>query len=85
MATFSITRRTCQQISHEVVTAAMKVHTELGAGLLESAYLACLKFELEAAGLHAATQVPLPVVYRGVKLDIGYRMILWLRIPSSSR
>jgi hypothetical protein len=81
MATFSITRRTCQQISHEVVTAAMKVHTELGAGLLESAYLACLKFELEAAGLHAATQVPLPA--SNLILVIGW--ILWLRIPSSSK
>lgn len=54
----------------------MKVHTELGAGLLESAYQACLHHELQQAGIRAACQVGLPVVYRGVKLEIGYLMDL---------
>jgi len=54
----------------------MKVHSELGAGLLESAYSACLQFELSQAGFHSTAQMGLPVVYRGVKLDLGYRMDL---------
>jgi len=54
----------------------MRVHTELGAGLLESSYAACLQYELKQAGYHCAAQVGLPVVYRGVRLDLGYRMDL---------
>ncbi len=54
----------------------MRVHSELGAGLLESAYLACLHDELREAGIQSACQVGLPVVYRGVRLEIGYRMDL---------
>jgi GxxExxY protein len=67
---------TAQQVSHTVITSAMKVHTELGPGLLESTYTACLQFELGRAGGQAATQVGLPVVYRGVKLELGYRIDL---------
>lgn len=54
----------------------MRVHSELGAGLLESTYQACLHYELQAAGFQCACQVTLPVVYRGVKLEIGYRIDL---------
>ena len=54
----------------------MRVHSELGPGLLESAYNACLQFELNNAGFSSAAQVGLPVVYRGIKLDLGYRMDL---------
>ena len=67
---------TAQQVSHAVITAAMKVHSELGAGLLESTYTACLQYELGDAGFKSLAQVGLPVVYRGVKLDLGYRMDL---------
>jgi GxxExxY protein len=52
------------------------VHTELGPGLLESAYPACLKYELKNDGYNSSVQVGLPVVYRGVKLDLGYRIDL---------
>ena len=76
MATAPSFRITAQQVSHAVVTAAMKVHTELGAGLLESTYTACLQYELMDAGFRSAIQVGLPVVYRGVKLELGYRMDL---------
>jgi GxxExxY protein len=76
MATVPFPRFTAHNVSHAVVTAAMRVHTELGAGLLESTYSACLQFELETAGFRAASQVGLPVVYRGVKLDLGYRIDL---------
>jgi GxxExxY protein len=54
----------------------MRVHTELGPGLLESTYTACLQYELSRAGVQSATQVGLPVVYCGVKLELGYRIDL---------
>ncbi len=69
-------RHTANEISHAIITAAMRVHTALGPGLLESTYTCCLQHELRKAGLRAATQVPLPVVYDGVKLELGYRIDL---------
>lgn len=62
--------------SGRVVDAAMKVHAALGPGLLESAYEACLAHELRSRGLHVATQVPLPVVYAGTRIDVGFRVAL---------
>ncbi len=76
MATSPLRRIDAQQVSHAIITAAMRVHTELGAGLLESAYTACLQHELRENECGASAQVGLPVVYRGVKLDLGYRMDL---------
>jgi GxxExxY protein len=76
MATSPITRITAQQVSHAIITAAMRVHTELGPGLLESTYTACLQHELRKAGFQSLTQVGLPVIYDGVKLDLGYRIDL---------
>jgi len=76
MATAPIARISAQQVSHAIITAAMKVHTELGPGLLESTYTACLQYELMQAGFRSAAQVGLPVVYRQVKLELGYRMDL---------
>jgi GxxExxY protein len=74
--TLAASRKSAQQVSHAVITAAMRVHTELGAGLLESTYAACLRYELQNAGYESALQVGLPVVYREVKLELGYRMDL---------
>ena len=54
----------------------MAVHTALGPGLLESTYEACLAFELQNRGIAIRTQVPLPVVYQGQRLEIGYRIDL---------
>jgi GxxExxY protein len=76
VASNPIRRRTANEVSHEIITAAMKVHTALGPGLLESTYQACLQHELGKAGIHSESQVPLPVVYEGVKLDLGYRIDL---------
>jgi GxxExxY protein len=59
-----------------VIAAAMKVHSVLGPGLLESAYQACLAHEIRRRGLEVATEVPLPVVYQGQKLEVGYRIDL---------
>ena len=76
MATVPIRQLTAQQVSHAVITAGMKVHTELGPGLLESTYTACLQYELARAGVQSAAQVGLPVVYCGVRLELGYRIDL---------
>jgi GxxExxY protein len=76
MATVTFNRNATQEISHAVITAAMRVHSELGPGLLESTYTACLQHELRKAGLRSDVQVGLPVVYDGVKLDLGYRIDL---------
>ncbi|NTV50980.1 MAG: GxxExxY protein [Geobacteraceae bacterium] len=62
--------------SRDIVDAAMKVHSALGPGLLESAYEACLKHELSKQGLSVASQVVLPVQYDGVAIDAGYRIDL---------
>ncbi|HEX8811580.1 MAG TPA: GxxExxY protein [Terracidiphilus sp.] len=62
------------QISGAIVDSAMKVHSALGPGLLESVYLACLVHELNQRGYRTAVQVPLPVVYDGVRLDLGFRL-----------
>ena len=64
------------QVTEKIIGAAIEVHRALGPGLLESAYEACLAFELSDRGLKVETQKPLPVVYRGVKLDCGYRLDL---------
>src|SRR3979490_1558372 len=62
------------QVSGAVVDSAMRVHSLLGPGLLESAYHACLAHELRKRGFRVDTQVGLPVVYDGQKLDLGYRI-----------
>jgi GxxExxY protein len=64
------------EISGQVVDAAMKVHTALGPGLLENAYEACLEHELGKRGLRVQRQVALPIVYDGVQIDLGYRLDL---------
>lgn len=64
------------QTSGYVVDAALRVHTALGPGALESAYEACLAYELRARGLTVRAGVPLPIVYREVRLDCGYRLDL---------
>jgi len=69
-------RLTTNQVTGAIISAAMKVHSALGPGLLESAYEACLVQELRLAGLEVRSQVPLPVVYGSVKLEIGYRIDL---------
>ena len=63
-------------VSGAVVDAALKVHRQLGPGLLEGAYEACLKHELCKQGISAISQVELPVVYDSVRIDLGYRLDL---------
>jgi GxxExxY protein len=64
------------ELSHLVVGCAMRVHSALGPGLLESAYEACLQYELIKSGLRVEAQKPLPLVYQTVKLECGYRLDL---------
>jgi GxxExxY protein len=61
-------------ITGSIISAAMKVHSGMGPGLLESTYEACLAHELRKRGFNVQQQVPLPVVYDGVRLDVGYRI-----------
>lgn len=63
-------------ITEKIIGAAMAVHRELGSGLLESAYEACLAYEIAKSGLSVERQKELPVKYRNVKLDCGYRIDL---------
>jgi GxxExxY protein len=62
------------RITEAVIGAAIRVHREIGPGMLESAYEACLVYELREQGFKIDQQKPIPVVYKGVKLDCGYRM-----------
>ena len=64
------------RITDIVISAAIAVHRELGPGLLESAYEACLVYELIQHGLSVERQKSVPVTYRGVKIDCGYRIDL---------
>lgn len=63
-------------VTGKIIGAAIDVHRALGPGLLESAYEACLCYELVEKGLKVERQKPLPVVYREVTLDCGYRLDL---------
>ena len=62
------------EISGQVVDSATKVHRALGPGLLESAYEACLAFELHRRGLKVETQVEVPIHYEGMRINVGYRI-----------
>ena len=62
------------ELTYEVIGAAIEVHRELGPGLLESAYQVCLSRELLLRGIDFQTELPLPVIYKGVWLDCGYRI-----------
>ena len=63
-----------EKIATEIVDAAIKVHSALGPGLLESAYQECLAHELRKRGLRVETEVTLPLVYDGQKIGAGFRM-----------
>ena len=62
------------KLTEKIIGCAIRVHKELGPGLLESAYEECLCYELGLAGLEYVRQKPVPIVYKEVKLDCGYRI-----------
>jgi GxxExxY protein len=61
------------QLTERILACAFRVHSQLGPGLLEGAYKACLVQELKHAQLDVAVEVPIPIVYRGVTVDCAYR------------
>lgn len=63
-------------LTERIIGAAIAVHRELGPGLLESAYLACIEYELMQRDLRFLRQVPVPVMYHGVQIDCAYRLDL---------
>ena len=68
--------RVKEQLTEAIIGATIEVHRELGPGLLESAYSNCLAYELKSQGIDVQIEKPLPVFYKGVQLDIGYRLDL---------
>jgi GxxExxY protein len=64
------------EISEKIIGSAIEIHRSLGPGLLESAYLECLFYELQKAGLYVEKQKSLPLIYKEIKLDAGYRLDL---------
>jgi GxxExxY protein len=67
-------KMSANDITKTIIGAAIEVHRCLGPGLLESAYEECLAHEFDVRGLAYERQVPLPVVYKGIQLDCGYRL-----------
>ncbi len=61
-------------ITERIIASALKVHTAVGAGCLESTYHACLAYQMRADGLQFGHQIRLPIIYQDVKLDAGYRI-----------
>ena len=65
-----------QDLTSSILHCAYKVHTALGPGLLESAYEECLHYEIDKTGLNVVKQKPMPLIYEGNKMDLGYRIDL---------
>ena len=65
-----------EAISYTVIGLAIEVHRQLGPGLLESAYQECLFYEIKKAGLKVEKEITLPIIYKEIKLDQGYRIDL---------
>ena len=66
------------ELSTIIIGCAIKVHTELGAGLLESVYKECLFYELQEAGLDVQKEVEMPLVYKDIVFERAYRLDLWV-------
>lgn len=64
------------ELTHKVIGCAIEVHKQLGPGLLESTYEHCLLYELRCKNIQVASQVVLPVYYKDVSIDAGYRLDL---------
>ncbi len=67
-----------QELTSSILHCAYKVHSALGPGLLESAYEECLHYELDKIGLAVIKQKPMPLIYEEKKLDLGYRIDLYI-------
>ena len=69
---------TDDQLRELVIGCCIKIHSALGPGLLESAYHACLAYELRRVGLAFEQEKPMPLLYEQVRLDVGYRLDFWI-------
>ncbi len=69
-----------EEIGRIIVHCAYVVHSSLGPGLLESVYQTCMRHELVTSGLEVETEVLLPVIYRNLKIDAGYRIDLLIAV-----
>jgi GxxExxY protein len=65
-----------EHITAQIIKASLRVHSVLGPGLLESAYRVCLRHELLESGVEVLSEVPVPIVYDGCVIDVGYRIDL---------
>ena len=65
-----------EKLTEQILNCAMKVHTKLGPGLLESCYEECLYYELRKAGLKVEKQKPMPLIYDTIHMEVGYRVDL---------
>ena len=65
-----------ESLSYKIIGLAIEVHRQLGPGLLESAYQQCLYYEIKKAGLKVEKEITLPIIYKEIKLDQGYRIDL---------
>jgi GxxExxY protein len=72
----SIAMKTIEEIATEIVDSCFQIHKELGPCLLESAYEACLEYELKKRGLSVERQISQPVIYQEIAIDAGYRIDL---------
>ena len=72
----SINRTELNSLTEQIIGAAIEIHRHLGPGLLESAYETCLAYELQQLGLLVERQIALPLVYKEIRLDQGYRIDL---------
>ena len=73
MSKLKITVVTENQITEQIIEASIKIHKALGPGLLESVYEACLYSDISTKGLYVERQKPIPLIYKDLKLDCGFR------------
>lgn len=66
------------ELAKTIVDVAYQMHRRLGPGLLESVYQAIMAYELQKRGLHVETEVPIPVVWGEVQLEVGFRIDVWV-------
>jgi GxxExxY protein len=64
------------EIAHKIIGSALEIHKKLGPGLLESVYENILSYDLQEIGLNVKTQVPMPLIYKEIKIDAGFRLDL---------
>jgi len=65
-----------EQVTGQIIKASLRLHSILGPGLLESAYRLCLAHELQERGIQVQAEIPVPIVYDGLVIDVGYRIDL---------